>query len=98
MQPATIGYSLVNSPLGLLAYIGEKLLAWSDPTTVEMDDIITTVAIYYLTQSFHTSVMMYQQTGRTFPPLMSYGAWGKIGSIMGFSAFVSLPGFQVKVA
>jgi hypothetical protein len=29
-RPQTIGYSLADSPSGLLAYLAEKLLAWSD--------------------------------------------------------------------
>ncbi len=29
-QPQTIGYSLADSPLGLLSWIYEKLVNWSD--------------------------------------------------------------------
>lgn len=29
-QPQTIGYSLADSPVGLLAWIYEKLVAWTD--------------------------------------------------------------------
>lgn len=29
-QPQTLGYSLADSPVGLLAWIYEKLVAWSD--------------------------------------------------------------------
>jgi hypothetical protein len=30
-RPQTIGYSLVDSPAGLAAWITEKLRAWTDP-------------------------------------------------------------------
>jgi len=35
-QPQTIGYSLADSPIGLLAWIYEKLVNWSDD--YEWDD------------------------------------------------------------
>lgn len=74
----------------MLAYIGEKILAWSDPTTISMDDILSTVAIYYLTSCFHTSVMIYNQAGKMRAQLGDYSCWGKIKSLIAYSAFVSI--------
>lgn len=37
-QPQTIGYSLADSPVGLLAWIYEKLVAWSDNYPYEDDE------------------------------------------------------------
>lgn len=61
-RPLSVGYALNDSPVGLLAYIGEKLHEWSDPTVMTSEDIIDTVSLYYLTRSFYTSVMIYNQS------------------------------------
>ena len=37
-KPQTLGYSLSDSPVGLLAWIYEKLVAWSDAYTWEDDE------------------------------------------------------------
>ncbi len=31
----------------MLAYIGEKIYSWSDPSLVDPKDILDTVALYY---------------------------------------------------
>jgi hypothetical protein len=72
----------------MLAYIGEKILAWSDPRLVDMDDLLSIVTIYYLTSCFPTSVMIYQQADEKRVWLCSYAALGRIKSLMAFSAFV----------
>jgi hypothetical protein len=37
-QPQTIGYSLTDSPVGLLAWIYEKLVSWTDNYPWEDDE------------------------------------------------------------
>lgn len=76
----------------MLAYIGEKILAWSDPRFVDMDDVLSIVTIYYLTSCFQTSVMIYQQATEKRVWLSSYAAWGRIKSLIAFSFFVRLDG------
>ncbi|KZV81616.1 alpha/beta-hydrolase [Exidia glandulosa HHB12029] len=61
-KPLSIGYALNDSPIGLLTYIGSKFYEWSDPTVFQPQDLIETVALYYLTRSFYTSVMIYHQS------------------------------------
>lgn len=91
-QPATIGYAIGASPLSLLAYVGEKMLAWSDPKHVDLNDILATVAIYYLTESFHTSVMIYQQSKPKTEEIGSYRTIGRIKTTkIGYSLFVRTP-------
>jgi pimeloyl-ACP methyl ester carboxylesterase len=46
-KPQTIGYSLADSPVGLLAWIYEKLIAWTDDYPWTDDEILTWVSIYY---------------------------------------------------
>lgn len=45
----------------MLAYIGEKIYSWSDPEKLDPQDILDTVALYYLSGSFATSVVIYNQ-------------------------------------
>ncbi|KAI8713962.1 EHN domain-containing protein [Fusarium sp. LHS14.1] len=46
-RPFTIGYSLRDSPVGLLAWIYEKIGEWSDEYPWSDEDILTWVSIYY---------------------------------------------------
>ncbi|KIJ41227.1 hypothetical protein M422DRAFT_255732, partial [Sphaerobolus stellatus SS14] len=82
-KPFTIGYALQSSPLGLLSYIGEKFQAWSDPTTLDDNDVLDTVALYYLSRSFATSVVIYQEFIKIRPEM----ATKKVNSTMGFTLF-----------
>ena len=80
-QPSTLGYSLYDSPVGLLSWILEKYYAWSDPrcpafndsnsddsshSFITDQDILTTVMIYYLTNSIHTSFLPYRESMHHF--------------------------------
>ena len=60
-KPFTIGLAIGSSPLAILAWIGEKVYAWSDAERVDPMDILDTVALYFLSGSFATSVMIYNQ-------------------------------------
>ncbi|KAF8315332.1 alpha/beta-hydrolase [Clavulina sp. PMI_390] len=86
-KPATIGYAVATSPVALLAYIGEKFLAWSDPTTMDINDLLATVTIYYLTSCFQTSVMMYQKRMGGVALLRNPLGYGKVKSPFAYSAF-----------
>ena len=50
-KPQTIGYSLADSPVGLLAWIYEKLHDWSDNYAWTDDEILTWVSIYYFSKA-----------------------------------------------
>ncbi|EPS98629.1 hypothetical protein FOMPIDRAFT_1165054 [Fomitopsis schrenkii] len=50
-QPQTIGYSLADSPVGLLAWIYEKLVAWSDNYTYEDDEVLEWVSVYWFSRA-----------------------------------------------
>ena len=68
----TIGIAIASSPLAVLAYIGEKIYTWSDPERVEMQDILDTVALYILSGSFATSVVIYNQVFQVLVPIYQY--------------------------
>ena len=60
-QPFTIGLAIASSPMATLVWIGEKFYGWSDPSCLDVRDLLDTVALYYLSGSLPTSVMMYNQ-------------------------------------
>jgi pimeloyl-ACP methyl ester carboxylesterase len=59
-RPQTLGLALDDSPLGLLAWIADKWLSWSDPACALDDDLIlTTVTIYWVTRTIAPSMRAY---------------------------------------
>ncbi|TFK48593.1 alpha/beta-hydrolase [Heliocybe sulcata] len=50
-QPQTLGYSLADSPAGLLAWIYEKLVNWTDNYQWEDDEVLTWVSIYWFSRA-----------------------------------------------
>ncbi|KAH9169980.1 Alpha/Beta hydrolase protein [Lactarius sanguifluus] len=50
-KPQTIGYSLADSPVGLLAWIYEKLITWTDAYLWTDDEILTWVSIYWFSRA-----------------------------------------------
>ena len=72
-KPHTIGFSLTDSPLGVLSWIYEKLHDWTDDYPWTDDEILTWVSIYYFSEagpaaatriyyeSKHTSVDIFEK-------------------------------------
>ena len=63
-KPQTAAVGLNDSPVGLAAWIVEKLRAWSDcggdvETRFTKDEILTNVTIYWLTRTIGSSMRMY---------------------------------------
>jgi len=59
-KPATLAAALTDSPVGLLAWIGEKLHSWTDhggdiSTVLAPDDILTWVSAYWFTGAIGSS-------------------------------------------
>lgn len=46
-RPKTIGYSMTDSPVGLLAWLYEKLHDWSDNYPWTDDEVLAWISIYY---------------------------------------------------
>ncbi|KAJ8126726.1 hypothetical protein O1611_g6913 [Lasiodiplodia mahajangana] len=71
-KPNTIGLALYDNPVGQLAWIGEKYIEWSDPragtppSVLTHDHILREVSLYYMTQSFVSSVFTYAQNTASF--------------------------------
>ncbi|KAK0464725.1 Alpha/Beta hydrolase protein [Desarmillaria tabescens] len=61
-QPQTIGYSLADSPVGLLSWIYEKLVNWSDSYPWDDDEVLTWVSIYWFSREGPTaSIRLYYE-------------------------------------
>ncbi|KAJ2933386.1 hypothetical protein H1R20_g3717, partial [Candolleomyces eurysporus] len=50
-QPQTLGYSLADSPVGLLGWIYEKLVNWTDEYPWTEDEVLTWVSIYWFSRA-----------------------------------------------
>ena len=62
-KPQTIGYSLTDSPVGLLAWIYEKLHDWTDGYPWSEDEVCTWISIYYFsTAGPAASVRLYYES------------------------------------
>ena len=59
-RPSTIGLALTTSPLALLAWIGEKFLAWSDEDP-SLDTILESVSLYWFTETMARGLYPYRQ-------------------------------------
>ncbi|KAJ7797976.1 Alpha/Beta hydrolase protein, partial [Mycena leptocephala] len=72
-KPNDIGLALYDSPVGQLAWIGAKFKLWSDPragnppSVLTHTAILTSVSLYYLTDSFLSAVWIYAQNANGFP-------------------------------
>ena len=75
-DPQTLAAALNDSPAGLAAWIVERRRSWSDcggdvERRFTKDDLLTTVSIYWFTQTFHTSARLYAEMfrGATMMPV-----------------------------
>lgn len=59
-RPSTIGHVIASNPLALLAWVGEKLIDWADDGNFPLDTVLRFVTIYWLTETFPTSIYPYR--------------------------------------
>ncbi|WMD06187.1 epoxide hydrolase family protein [Streptomyces sp. FXY-T5] len=72
-RPQTIGYSLVDSPVGLLAWILDKFAEWSDTEdspfeTISKDRVLDDVTLYWLTRTGASSARIYYESHNSLDP------------------------------
>lgn len=77
-KPQTLSYAMMDSPVGVCAWIVEKFYGWSDIRTgfedlYSKDQLLTNVMIYLVTRTFNTATWLYRglfedQTGTPVPP------------------------------
>lgn len=62
-RPQKIGYSLVDSPAGLAAWITEKLGDWTDPTSAILRDaLLDNLMLYWLPSTGASSARLYWES------------------------------------
>ncbi len=71
-KPQTAAFGLTDSPVGLAAWIVEKLRAWSDcggdiESVYSKDEILTNVTLYWLTGTIGSSMRMYHANAALDP-------------------------------
>lgn len=68
-KPITLAYGLNDSPVGLCAWIVEKMLCWADyhdniETVFTKDELLANVTLYWLTETIHSSVRLYGENSK----------------------------------
>ena len=68
-KPQTLAYGLNDSPAGLASWIVEKYRSWSDcggdvESRFTKDELLTTVTIYWVTQTINSATRLYYETLR----------------------------------
>jgi pimeloyl-ACP methyl ester carboxylesterase len=70
-RPQTVGAALADSPVGLLAWIGEKFETWSHhegadgPSPIDRDVVLTHAMLYWLTNTAASSARIYYESTRS---------------------------------
>lgn len=77
-KPQTLSYAMMDSPVGVAAWILEKMTSWSDTigndveTAYTKDQLLTNIMVYILTRSFNTASWIYygrrEEGGRVLSP------------------------------
>ncbi|KUF19380.1 epoxide hydrolase family protein [Streptomyces silvensis] len=72
-RPQTVGYSLVDSPVGLLAWILDKFAEWTDTEdspfeTIPRDKILDDVTLYWLTRTGASAARIYYESHNSLDP------------------------------
>jgi pimeloyl-ACP methyl ester carboxylesterase len=73
IEPQTLAYALVDSPVGTAAWILGRRCDWSDHdgdvySVFDRDFLLTTASIYWLTRSIGTSLRIYREYFRSGGP------------------------------
>ena len=86
-RPRTLAYALMDSPGGLIAWIGEMFLRWSDPAADAgriTSAILDHATLYWLTGTIGSSMRLYAE-GRRAP--LEFGAGERVGPPCGVARF-----------
>tara|TARA_R110001592_G_scaffold363279_1_gene683031 strand:+ start:6060 stop:7196 length:1137 start_codon:yes stop_codon:yes gene_type:complete len=63
-KPLTLAYGLSDSPIGLCAWIIEKMVGWADcsgniENVFTKDELLSNVMLYWVTETIHSSIRLY---------------------------------------
>lgn len=65
-KPLTLAYGLNDSPIGLCAWIVEKMYGWANcrgyvGNVFSKDELLSNVTLYWLTETIHSSIRLYSE-------------------------------------
>lgn len=68
-KPLTLAYGLHDSPIGMAAWIVEKLYGWADcKSNIEnvftKDELLSHVTLYWVTETLHSSIRLYYENSK----------------------------------
>ena len=76
-KPQTLSYGMMDSPVGIAAWIIEKMYSWSDlkdgdiESAYSKDTLLANIMVYIVTKTFNTASWIYygrrEEGGRLFP-------------------------------
>jgi hypothetical protein len=62
-RPQTVGYALTDSPVALAGWVGEKLLAWTDPREPLSDEqVLDGLSVYWFTRTGASAARLYWES------------------------------------
>ncbi|KAJ7282441.1 Alpha/Beta hydrolase protein [Mycena rebaudengoi] len=86
-QPQTVGYALTDSPVGILAWIYEKLVKWTDEYPWDDDEVLTWISVYWFSRAGPAaSLRIYYEVTKE-DALLPSPHFGQPTIPMGFSFF-----------
>lgn len=82
-KPLTLAYGLNDSPIGLCAWIIEKMYGWAEckgniENVFTKDELLSNVMLYWITETIHSSVRL-------------YGENKKVPMKLGKDSFINIP-------
>ncbi|KAF5658596.1 epoxide hydrolase [Fusarium heterosporum] len=83
-KPATAGYLFASNPVALLAWIGDKIIRWTDKTPGD-DLILTNIALWWFSGCYPTSIYLHRTVLEDHELMMN--AWKILKVPLGYSAF-----------
>ncbi|KAJ7703545.1 Alpha/Beta hydrolase protein [Mycena rosella] len=89
-KPNDIGLALYDNPVGQLAWIAEDPRAGTPPSVLDDTAFLTLVSLYYLTNTFHSSLWIYAQNPNGFrassniPTLWPQEYVAKVGNLVSY--------------
>jgi pimeloyl-ACP methyl ester carboxylesterase len=92
-KPQTIGYSLVDSPAGLCAWIVEKFRTWTDcdgvpENALTRDQMLDDITLYWLTGTGASAARLYWESIREVQEIFTTGTGDRVDVPTGGSLFV----------
>ncbi|MFY1689987.1 epoxide hydrolase family protein [Plantactinospora sp. WMMB782] len=102
LGPSTLGYGLTDSPVGMLGWILERWVKWSDnggdiESVFSKDDLLTHAMIYWVTGTISTSIRTYANNNR-YPWTPSHDRWPVVEAPTGitFVGYENPPGVTTE--